>query len=59
MKTDKEYPATYSMSTAWYCTDEERNVAIIDIEDEGPVPVGEYRQNCFEEVFWENFFSQR
>lgn len=46
MKTDKEYPATHSMSTAWYCADEEGNVAIIDIEDDGPVPVGEYRQNC-------------
>ena len=46
MKTDKEYPAT---------ADEEGNVAIIDIEDDGPVPVGEYRQNCFEEVFWEDF----
>jgi hypothetical protein len=55
MKTDKEYPATHSMSTAWYCADEEGNVAIIDIEDDGPVPVGEYRQNCFEEVFWEDF----
>ena len=55
MQTDKEYPATHSMSTAWYCADEEGNVAIIDIEDNGPVPAGEYKQNCFEEVFWEDF----
>lgn len=23
MKTDKEYPATHSMATAWYCVDED------------------------------------
>lgn len=40
MKIDKEYPATHSMSTAWFCADMEGNVAIIDIEDDGPVPVG-------------------
>ena len=55
MKINKEYPATHSMSTAWYCADEEGNVAIIDIEDDGPVPVGGYEQNCVEEVFWDNF----
>lgn len=38
MKTDKEYPATHSMSTAWYVADEEGNVAIIDFNDNGPVP---------------------
>ena len=26
MITDKEYPATHSMSTAWYCVDEDGNV---------------------------------
>ena len=55
MKIDKEYPATHSMSTAWYCVDEDGNVGIIDIEDDGPVPVGGYVQNCVEEVFWDDF----
>ena len=26
MKIDKEYPATHSMSTAWYVADEDGNV---------------------------------
>ena len=38
MKIDKEYPATHSMSTAWYCVDEEGNVGIVDIHDNGPIP---------------------
>lgn len=38
MKGQKEYPATHSMSTAWYAADEEGNVAIIDYNDNGPVP---------------------
>ena len=38
MKTNKEYPATHSMSTAWYVADEDGNVAIIDYDDNGPVP---------------------
>ncbi len=38
MKTNKEYPATHSMSTAWFYADEEGNVAIIEFEDNGPVP---------------------
>lgn len=55
MKIDKEYPATHSMSTAWYCVDEDGNVGIFDIEDNGPVPVGDYVQNYVEEVFWDDF----
>ena len=55
MKTDKEYPATHSMATAWYCVDEDGNVGIIDIEDNGPVPAGEYRDNDVNEVFWYTF----
>ena len=46
MKQFKEYPATHSMSTAWYCVDEDGNVGIFDIDDNGPVPVGGYEQNC-------------
>ena len=55
MKTDKEYPATHSMSTAWYCVDMDGNVGIFDIENNGPVPKDDYVQNCVEEVFWEDF----
>lgn len=40
MKTNKEYPATHSMSTAWYCVDEEGNVGVFEIEDNGPKPLG-------------------
>ena len=57
MKTGKEYPATHSMATSWYCVDEDGNVGIFDIDDNGPVPVDGYRQNCVEEVFWEDFSS--
>lgn len=39
MKTDKEYPATHSMSTAWYMVDDDDNVAIIQFENNGPIPV--------------------
>ena len=38
MKTNKEYPATHSMSTAWYIVDEEGNVGIFDIDQNGPQP---------------------
>ena len=55
MKTDKEYPATHSMSTAWYCVDEDGNVGIFDIDDNGPVPVGGYEENTVDDIFWEDF----
>lgn len=55
MIKDKEYPATHSMSTAWYCVDEDGNVGIFDIGDNGPVPVGGYTQDGVEDVFWDNF----
>ena len=55
MIVEKEYPATHSMSTAWYCVDEDGNVGIFDIDDNGPIPVGGYEQNCVEDVFWEDF----
>ena len=38
MKLEKEYPATHSMSTAWYVADEEGNVGIMDFNENGPVP---------------------
>ena len=34
--TNKEYPATHSMSTAWYAVDNEGNVAILDFNENGP-----------------------
>ncbi|MBQ4408112.1 MAG: hypothetical protein II852_14025 [Bacteroidales bacterium] len=43
MKTNKEYPATHSMSTAWFAADEEGNVGIFDFNENGPVP-----QNIFD-----------
>lgn len=55
MLKEKEYPATHSMSTAWYCVDEDGNVGIIDIEDDGPVPVGGYTQDVVETIFWDDF----
>ena len=55
MINGKEYPATHSMATSWYCVDEDGNIGIFDIDDNGPVPYGEYRQNCVEEVFYEDF----
>ena len=58
MKLSKEYPATHSMSTAWYCVDEDGNVGIFDIDDNGPVPVGGYEQNCVNEVFWGDFTDE-
>lgn len=38
MKIDREYPATHSMSTAWYIVDDEGNIGIVQYEDNGPVP---------------------
>jgi hypothetical protein len=40
MKTGKEYPATHSMSTAWYIADKDGNVGILDFNENGPVPYG-------------------
>lgn len=40
MKIDKEYPATHSMSTTWYAVDAEGNVALMDYNENGPVPHG-------------------
>lgn len=40
MKIDKEYPATHSMSTAWYMVDDEGNVGIMGYNENGPVPWG-------------------
>jgi hypothetical protein len=39
MKTDKEYPATHSMETAWFASDIDGNVAIFQFEEDGPSPI--------------------
>lgn len=49
MKQYKEYPATHSMSTAWYVADEDGNVAIMDYNENGPVP-WEIEQTSIEEL---------
>ena len=51
MVIDKEYPATHSMATAWYVADEEGNVAIIDYDDNGPVPWGT-EDTCIENLIY-------
>lgn len=38
MIIDKEYPATHSMATSWFAIDNDGNVAIIEFDDNGPVP---------------------
>lgn len=35
---DKEYPATHSMSTAWYMVDVDGNVGLMAFDDNGPIP---------------------
>ena len=45
MIKDKEYPATHSMSTSWYCVDDDGNVAIVDFNENGPVPWGTPEQS--------------
>ena len=52
MITDKEYPATHSMSTAWYAADEDGNVAIINYNENGPVPWGTETDLCIENIIW-------
>ncbi len=36
MITDKEYPATHSMSTSWYIVDKDGNVGVMLTDDNGP-----------------------
>ncbi|MBR0500906.1 MAG: hypothetical protein IJJ72_07930 [Bacteroidales bacterium] len=38
MKHGKEYPATHSMDTSWFAIDEAGNVAVINFDENGPVP---------------------
>lgn len=51
MKTNREYPATHSMSTAWYIVDDEGNVGILDYNENGPVPHG-IPEHGISELVW-------
>ena len=55
MKIDKEYPATHSMATAWYCVDEDGNVGVFDIEDNGPVPRKGAREEFIDDLLFDKF----
>lgn len=55
MKIEKEYPATHSMDTAWYCVDEDGNVGIFQIEGNGPVPQGYHSGYEPDTIFWQEF----
>ncbi|MBR6042885.1 MAG: hypothetical protein IKP37_09660 [Paludibacteraceae bacterium] len=52
MKTSKEYPATHSMSTAWFVIDEEDNVALFEGADNGPVPNGLREERFIDELIF-------
>lgn len=39
MKTNTEYPATHSMSTAWYIVADDGNVGILDYNENGPATI--------------------
>ncbi len=58
MIIDKEYPATHSMSTAWYCVDEDGNVGIFDICDYGPVPDGTDGDGNVNDMLWRDLSSK-
>ena len=55
MLIDKEYPATHSMDTAWYCVDEEGNVGLFAIEENGPIPEEWEMGLEVNDVFWHDF----
>ena len=59
MKTDKEYPATHSMSTSWYMVDDEGNIAIMQFDDNGPIPLGVHQECNFASnlIFGEGFHN--
>lgn len=61
MLQTKEYPATHSMSTAWYVADEDGNVGIMDFNENGPVP-WQTEENCIEDLIlghWEDYQSKQ
>lgn len=58
MMTDKEYPATHSMDTTWYCVDEEGNVGLFAIEENGPAPEDWEEGLEVNDVFWHDFSTE-
>ena len=46
MLIDKEYPATHSNDTAWFCVDLDGNIAVFDIEENGPTPNDFEGEHC-------------
>ena len=55
MKTTKEYPATHSMSTAWFAADVDGNVAIFDFNANGPIPNGAPIDDSIESIICDEF----
>lgn len=54
MLIDKEYPATHSMSTAWFIADKDGNVAIFDFDENGPVPC-DIPECCADSILKDDF----
>lgn len=52
-----EYPATHSMSTSWFGIDKDGKVAIIDFNENGPVPAT-LEENTAEDIIESMFPSQ-
>lgn len=50
---NKEYPATHSSDTAWFCVNLDGNVAVFDIEDNGPTPNDFEREHDIEDLMTE------
>jgi len=53
MKTNKEYPATHSSDTAWFCVDLDGNIAVFDIEENGPKPNDFEPDHCIADLMTE------
>ena len=56
MKTTKEYPATHSMSTAWFIADADGNVGAFEFDENGPVPFG-VNESSFESLIEIDFVT--
>lgn len=52
MLIDKEYPATHSMLTSWYMVDDDGNIAIMQGDDNGPVPFGVREEYFADSMFF-------
>ena len=57
MIKDKEYPATHSMATSWFAVDCEGNVALIDFNNNGPVPTV-VQEESFESIIAKHFVDK-